>query len=157
MTSNNFTPIGYTRTSYNQQTDTPVQARYGSTEARIVIKPEYREGLDDLDGFQRIWLLSWLHQSTGYRMKVIPHSDTVERGLFSTRAPHRPNQIGLSLLEIVSIDRTEGVITAKGIDLLDGTPVLDIKPYIPSIDAFPDSITGWHGRKKTPSNQNHGV
>ncbi len=144
----NLKPIGYAHTPYKQQGDAPVQAKHGASESRIVVDSEFREGLADLEGFERIWLVSWLDRSNSFKMKVIPHRETAERGLFSTRSPNRPNPVGLSCVEVISVNVEKGEIIIKSIDLLDKTPILDIKPYIPSIDSFPDSARGWHGRLK---------
>jgi len=108
-----------------------------------VVFEEFREGLDDLEGFDRIWVVAWMDKAAAFRLKVVPYRDNVLRGLFATRAPSRPNPIGLSCLEIESVDRESGVIKVKGADLLDGTPILDLKPYIPQVDAFPESRSGW--------------
>jgi tRNA-Thr(GGU) m(6)t(6)A37 methyltransferase TsaA len=122
----------------------PVQPNQGSRRvAHIEIDPDYREGLADLSGFDRIWVLSFLHKSQDCKMKVIPFRDTVLRGLFSTRAPCRPNPIGLSLLHLLSVDVETGILKVRGIDLLDGTPILDIKPYVPRFECYPKSHAGW--------------
>lgn len=140
-------PIGYAETPHKEQKGTPIQANFSDeSKASIVINPEFRQALADLKGFERIWVLSWLDQSTEYKLKVVPYRDTVERGLFATRAPRRPNPIGLSCVKVDFIDCEKGIIELSGIDLLDDTPIIDIKPYIPSIDAYPDSNAGWFDR-----------
>jgi len=108
---------------------------------RIEIYEEYRPGLLDLAGFSRIILIYQFHKSKGYDLVVIPFLDTRPRGVFATRAPRRPSQIGLSVVRLLSVDGTG--IEIADIDILDGTPVLDIKPYIPEIDSFPGEKTGW--------------
>ncbi|NQU06067.1 MAG: tRNA (N6-threonylcarbamoyladenosine(37)-N6)-methyltransferase TrmO, partial [Calditrichaeota bacterium] len=104
---------------------------------------KFREGLEDLQGFSRIWLLSWLDRSDSYKLKVIPYRDTVERGLFATRAPRRPNPIGISPVKLISVDLENGIIHVNGIDLLNGTPIIDIKPYSHKFDSYPDVDSGW--------------
>jgi tRNA-Thr(GGU) m(6)t(6)A37 methyltransferase TsaA len=110
----------------------------------------YEEALCDLDGFTYIWVLSWLHLNRGWSPLVTPpRGPKVKRGLFATRAPHRPNSLGLSALRLL---RVEGrVLHVLGIDLLDGTPVLDIKPYVPYTDAFPDARAGWLDQLNEPA------
>ncbi|MBU1638382.1 tRNA (N6-threonylcarbamoyladenosine(37)-N6)-methyltransferase TrmO [bacterium] len=138
--------IGTIHTPFEQQAGTPIQPFRGKgkdTRAIIEIMPEYREGLKDLDGFERIWLLFGFHKSSGYNLNVTPYLDTAERGLFATRAPRRPNPVGLSCTKLLSVDMDAGRLEVQGVDMLDGTPLFDIKPYIPRSDAFPDSRFGW--------------
>ena len=135
-------PIGIVLSPLKQQSGAPVQPIYGKDlEGTIEVDPEYAEGLRDLDGYERIWLLTWLHRSGEARMKVVPYRDTVERGLFSTRAPSRPNPIGMHCVRLVKVEKN--VIHIAELDILDGTPVLDIKPYSPDIDSFPKAKAGW--------------
>lgn len=121
----------------------PVKAR--GIEAVVEVYPEYADGLTDLEGFSHIVLLCHLHLSTGFSLIVKPPSDTVTHGVFSTRSPRRPNPISLS---VVRLQRREGrnlyVVDA---DLVDGTPVLDIKPYFPATNAADDVRTGWREGK----------
>jgi tRNA-Thr(GGU) m(6)t(6)A37 methyltransferase TsaA len=138
-----LTIIGHVRSSWKQSKGTPIQPSVSRGRARIEIGPPYREALEDLEGFDRVWVLAWLHRSKDFSKKVIPYRDTVERGLFSTRAPARPNPIGLSCVIVSAVDPHSGIIQTGPLDLLDGTPVLDVKPYMPSFDAFPDAAAGW--------------
>jgi tRNA-Thr(GGU) m(6)t(6)A37 methyltransferase TsaA len=137
-----FHPIGYARTPFKEPAGVPIQTRAGNQyEGTVEVLDEYAEGLSDLEGFSYIILLCYLHKTEGYDLKVIPFLDDVERGLFSTRAPRRPNPIGLHL---VRLERVEGnVLHIRGIDMIDGTPVLDIKPYIPQGDEKEDCRLGW--------------
>lgn len=137
-------PVGYISTSYKEQSGTPIQPGLDkSGSARITVEKEFREGLCDLEGFDRIWVIAWLDRSSPFKLKVIPYRDTVERGLFATRAPSRPNPLGLSCLQIRKVDADSGVIEVAGADLLDGTPIIDIKPYIAQADAFAEARSGW--------------
>ena len=113
---------------------------------------EYRAGLKDLDGFSHIILLYRFHRSRGFDLRVVPFMDSVPRGLFATRAPKRPNAIGLS---VVRLDKIEGgVLHIRNVDILDGSPLLDIKPYVPEFDAPVEVRTGWlESAKKTVSNR----
>ncbi len=135
-------PIGIIHTPFSDPVGIPIQSTGGEGIAgTIEILPEYRDGLADLDGFSHVFLLYYLHRSEGYALRVIPFMDTVKRGVFATRAPKRPNPIGLSL---VRLDGTEnGVLHILDVDMLDGTPLLDIKPYIPQVDSRSDVRVGW--------------
>jgi len=102
---------------------------------------EYRAGLKDLDEFSHVILLYHFHRSQGFNLNIVPFMDSEPRGLFSTRAPKRPNSIGLS---VVQLDRIEnGVLHIQNVDMLDGTPLLDIKPYVPKFDDQIKVRTGW--------------
>jgi tRNA-Thr(GGU) m(6)t(6)A37 methyltransferase TsaA len=138
-----LTIVGRVRSAYAEQRGTPIQPRYGDEGAVVEIDEPYRAALADLSGFGRIWLLCWLDRAGDWRPRVVPYRDRVERGLFATRAPTRPNPIGLSAVEVRSVDVRAGVIAIGPVDLLDGTPVLDVKPYVPEFDAFPDAAAGW--------------
>ena len=141
----NISPIGQIRTSRAQAEGTPIQPRFaGGHEGVAEILPEYEEGLSDLAGFDRIWLVFWCHLAAIPRMRVIPYRDTVERGLFATRAPARPNPIGLSCVRLIRIEGNS--LHLSEVDILDGSPLLDIKPYVPEYDAYPDARTGWIGQ-----------
>ena len=142
MTNNVLRPIGIIRTPFKEPTGTPIQASAGKgIEARIEIFPEFLEGIKDLDGFSHIIILFHFHLSKGYSLSVRPYMDDVERGLFATRAPARPNQIGLS---IVRLEKVEGnTLHIKDVDIVDGTPLLDIKPYTHEFDIRGDIRIGW--------------
>jgi tRNA-Thr(GGU) m(6)t(6)A37 methyltransferase TsaA len=115
----------------------------------IILDPKYEEGLRDLDGFSHIILLYHFHLSNGYRLTVKPFLDTVNRGLFSTRAPRRPNPIGLSIVRLVRIDGP--TLHVQGVDVLDGTPLLDIKPWVPAFDGRENARAGWLDDKQGDS------
>lgn len=140
-----LTPIGLIRTPFKEPAGTPIQPVFaGDSEGVVEVFPEYADGLRDLDGFERIWLLYWLDRAPPPRLRLVPFRDSVERGLFATRAPCRPNPIGLSCVRLLGV--RGNLLTVGGVDLLDGTPVLDIKPYVPQFDAFPQSRAGWLDR-----------
>jgi len=145
-------PIGLIRTPFASPEGTPIQpATASGAEGRIEIFPDYAEGLQDLDGFERIWLIYWFDRGRPPAMRVIPFRDTVPRGLFATRAPSRPNPIGLS---VVRLERIEGgTLFVRDVDILDNTPLLDIKPYVPEFDAYPDSRHGWLERSGSTRNR----
>ena len=134
--------IGIIHTPFQQAAGTPIQpAAAGQAEGRIEIFPEYQAALADLEGFERIWLLYWFDRVSGVQLQVKPFMDTHTRGLFSTRAPCRPNPIGISCVEVKKIEANN--ITVLGIDVLDRTPLLDIKPYVPQFDCFAVAKIGW--------------
>lgn len=107
----------------------------------LEIAPQWLKALDDLEGFSRIWIFFWCHRGARARPRVKPYRDTVERGLFATRAPARPNPIGLSCVRLLGV-RGRFIHVAE-LDALDGSPLLDIKPYVPAYDSFPDVKIGW--------------
>jgi tRNA-Thr(GGU) m(6)t(6)A37 methyltransferase TsaA len=137
-----FQPIGIIHSSFSRVEQTPVQPYRSRAAGRVELLPEYEPGLRDIEGFSHIILLYFFHQAEpGYELEVIPLLDVVRRGLFATRHPRRPNPIGLSVVRLV---RREGrVLHVDGIDVLDGTPLLDVKPYVPPFDAFPEATLGW--------------
>lgn len=134
--------IGVIHTPYDKSTGAPIQSKYGSdVRGEVEVYDRFAEGLDDLDGFERIWLVYGADRASIPRLKVIPYRDTVERGVFSTRSPSRPNSICISVVRLIA--RKKNRLEIEGIDMLDGTPLYDIKPYVPAVDAFPDSRGGW--------------
>ena len=124
-----YEPIGLVHSPFAEVKGTPVQpSRSEGARGTVEIFPEYAECLSDLDGFSHIILICHFDRAREYRLKVVPYLDTVPRGLFSTRSPSRPNPIGLSVVRLIGIEGN--LLTIEGVDLLDGTPVLDIKPYL---------------------------
>lgn len=137
-----YTPIGVVRSPFHKREGMPIQpSRSNGAKATVEVFPEFAECLSDLDGFSHIILLCHLHRSTQWRPKVVPFLDTEPRGLFATRAPCRPNPIGLSVVNLLAIE--DNVLSIENIDLLDGTPVLDIKPYVGEFDDRANVRTGW--------------
>ncbi|MFT5697422.1 MAG: tRNA-Thr(GGU) m(6)t(6)A37 methyltransferase TsaA [Desulforhopalus sp.] len=135
-------PIGTIHSPFTSLQDMPIQPK-GAKDSigTIEIKEEYTEGLLDLEGFSHIYLLYNFHKAARTDLTVTPFMDTTPRGVFSTRSPLRPNHIGLSIVELVGVEKN--LIKVRGIDILDGTPLLDIKPYIESFDAVQNSRSGW--------------
>lgn len=136
-----FKPIGIIHTPYKTARDAPIQSRMSDEIGSVELFEKYAEGLDDIEGFSHITLLYVFHKRTGYSLKVTPFLDTEKKGVFATRAPARPNQIGLSVVEL--LERKGNFLTVKGVDMLDGTPILDIKPYIPPFDIREKVRIGW--------------
>lgn len=144
-----FSPIGVIRTPFVCLEGMPIQPG-GARDVlgRVELVPELTSALADLGGFSHVYLLYCFHASKGFSPTVTPYLDDTPHGLFATRAPRRPNPIGLSVVEVVSV--VENVVTVRGIDVLDGTPLLDIKPYAPAFDAPAGLVrTGWMEGKKT--------
>ena len=138
-----FRPIGIIRTPFTDTDGMPIQA-VGATGVggSIELDPAYAEGLADLDGFSHLTLLFHLHRMTSARLTVTPFMDDRPHGLFATRSPARPNPIGLSTVRLVGIEGT--TLRIEDVDMLDGTPLLDIKPYVPQLDDRPNARIGWY-------------
>jgi tRNA-Thr(GGU) m(6)t(6)A37 methyltransferase TsaA len=141
-----FTPIGVVRSPWVELAQAPRQpsaARGVRATIELTPAPGIEDALSDLDGWDHLWVIFWFHRVTGWRPKVLPPRSRKRRGLFATRAPHRPNPIGIS---VVRLERVEGTtLHVMDIDMVDGTPVLDIKPYVPYADSRPLARTGWLG------------
>lgn len=125
-------PIGYVRSPYRARGDAPRQGRLSDTVSEIVIHEEFREGLMDVGKKTHLFVLSWFDRADRTVLRATPPHEGVEHGVFATRSPDRPNPIALSLVDLIRCDGQ--VLTVRGLDALDGTPVLDIKPYAPDID-----------------------
>ena len=146
-----FTPIGVIRSPHKSEEGTPIQPKGAiGIEAYIEIKPELTEGLKDLGDFSHIYLIYVLDRCNDFKLTTIPFMDTEEHGVFATRSPKRPCHIGLSIVKIISIE--ENIIKIENADMLDGTPLLDIKPYVPSMDNFETEKNGWLERNHHKSN-----
>jgi len=138
----NIEPIGRIHSPFSQATGTPIQAGLAmGAEGVVEVFPQFCEGIKDLDGFERIWLLYWFHKAVPARLTVQPYKDDSPRGLFATRAPCRPNSIGMSPVRLLRIHGCN--LHVSDLDILDGTPLLDIKPYVPEFDHVPASRIGW--------------
>lgn len=136
--------IGVARTPFRALSGMPVQpAGAREVEGEIHVDPRYAAGLADLAGFSHIHLLYHFHAATRTELAVIPFLDVVPRGVFATRSPLRPSRLGLSTVELLAVEGC--VVRVRGIDLLDGTPVFDIKPYVPAFDERPGASSGWMG------------
>jgi len=137
-----YKSIGVIYSEHTIAEETPIQPAYAKgCRGRAEIFPEYEEGLRDLDGFSHIYLIYHFHLSTTAKLIVKPFLQDVERGVFATRAPTRPNAIGLSIVELVS--REGNILYLDGVDILDGTPLLDIKPYVARFDCVETLRNGW--------------
>ncbi|MFC1922931.1 tRNA (N6-threonylcarbamoyladenosine(37)-N6)-methyltransferase TrmO [Chloroflexota bacterium] len=135
-------PIGVIHSPFTQKAQTPIQSSRSSAKGTIEIFPNLVEGLADVEGFSHIILLYVFHCSSGYALRVKPFLDNQLRGLFATRYPHRPNPIGMSIVRMLSCQKN--VLEIEGVDVLDNTPLLDIKPYVPDFDVKTGVRTGWY-------------
>lgn len=138
----NLTPIGTIHSPFSNLEGMPIQPA-GARDAvgTVVIDPAYEAGLQDLEGFSHIFLIYLFHRAAPMRLRVVPFLDTRKHGIFATRSPLRPNPIGLSLVELLEVRGSR--LTVRGIDVLDGTPLLDIKPYVEVFDRVEGSRSGW--------------
>jgi tRNA-Thr(GGU) m(6)t(6)A37 methyltransferase TsaA len=135
-------PIGVIHSPYKQIKDMPIQGKFKpGIKAWIELKQEYRAGLKDLDGFSHAILIYYFHKSQKVQIEGKPFLEDNTHGIFAIRSPHRPNHIGLSVVKIESIEKNQ--LYFSEVDVLDGTPVLDIKPYVRHFDARDNSISGW--------------
>lgn len=142
-------PVAVMRSPFQYHHGTPRQPGVGTPhDGAIVVKQGYQNLLRDLDGFSHIWVVFWCNYARGWNDLVVPPRDTQRRGLFATRAPHRPNPIGISVLALRSIERR--VLHVGPHDVLNGTPILDLKPYLPYCDAVPQARAGWVDALEAP-------
>ncbi|TET51386.1 MAG: tRNA (N6-threonylcarbamoyladenosine(37)-N6)-methyltransferase TrmO [Dehalococcoidia bacterium] len=134
-------PIGTIYSPYKNTGEVPYQAYKNEEISQIEVFKEFEEGLQDIEGFSHIIVIYWFHKSQGYQLLVrTPHDDSLH-GLFATRSPHRPCPLGLSVVELVA--REKNILKVKGLEAVDGTPLLDIKPYLPSVDQRTPVEVGW--------------
>ncbi|MFP4655660.1 MAG: tRNA (N6-threonylcarbamoyladenosine(37)-N6)-methyltransferase TrmO [Methanohalobium sp.] len=139
-----YQPIGIIHTGFKEQEGVPIQpAGAKGVEGYVEVYSEYEQGLKDLEGFSHVYLVYHFHLSSDYSLIVKPFMDSKEHGLFATRAPKRPNPIGISIVRVVSV--VKNIIYIKDVDIVDGTPLLDIKPYVPEMGVgdYEDVKIGW--------------
>ena len=142
-----YRPIGIIHSPFRDIEDMPIQPVGASKiKGTIEIFPEFTDGLKDLEGFSHIILLYHFHKVQESKLIVTPFMDSQSRGVFATRAPKRPNPIGLSIVRLVSIE--QNILNIGNIDVIDGTPLLDIKPYVPEFDNYNVDSVGWLEKAK---------
>jgi len=135
-------PIGIIRSPFKLAEGTPIQTTYGSgIEGDVIVDEAFEAALMDIEGFERLWLIYWLDRAGPFQECVLPYRDTREHGLFAARSPCPPNPIGMSVVRLLG--RQRGMLRVADLDILDGTPLLDIKPYVPIFDAYVQSAAGW--------------
>ncbi len=135
-------PIGIIHTPFTDKAQVPIQASRSAATGFVEVYPDYADGLQDLEGFSHIILLYVFHESSGFSLLVKPFLDDNLRGLFATRYPARPNPIGFSVVTLIS--RNDNILQVEGLDMLDGTPLLDIKPYVSDFDMRTGTRSGWY-------------
>ncbi|MGD9947127.1 MAG: tRNA (N6-threonylcarbamoyladenosine(37)-N6)-methyltransferase TrmO [Desulfobulbus sp.] len=151
-----FSPIGVIRSEHTEAKQTPIQPTYAKgCRGRAEILPEFSQGLQDLSGFSHLYLITHLHQAEPAKLIVKPFLQDVARGVFATRAPCRPNAIGLSIVELISIEGS--TLLLDGVDILDGTPLLDVKPYCAKFDRIENTRNGWQDEVDEPTAQKRGL
>jgi tRNA-Thr(GGU) m(6)t(6)A37 methyltransferase TsaA len=138
-------PIGMINSPFTDKGKTPIQPTRSTAIGTVEVYPEFVDGLQDIDGISHIILLYVFHRSSGYSLKVKPYLDDQLHGLFATRYPERPNPIGLSIVRLLS--RKGNSLSIEGVDVLDGTPLLDIKPFVPDFDIQTNHSTGWYDNR----------
>jgi len=150
-----YKPIGVIRSGHVTPEETPIQPVYSEgCQGRAEVFPEFAAGLRDVEGFSHIYLVYHLHKADRPRLTVKPFLQDVERGVFATRAPCRPNPIGLSVVRLVH--REGNVLHLDGVDVLDGTPLLDIKPYTARFDHIETTRNGWQDEVDDETAQQRG-
>jgi tRNA-Thr(GGU) m(6)t(6)A37 methyltransferase TsaA len=138
-----LSPIAIVHSPFTSVEGMPIQSAASGEAGSLLVFPEYAQGLADLDGFEYLILVTYLHAGRKEALQVVPFLDDTPRGIFATRSPARPNRLGLSIVRLQSIDGLELYFT--GNDMLDQTPVLDIKPYVPAFDVRHTERVGWYG------------
>lgn len=145
-----FNPIGVIHTPFKDIKNMPIQpVAAGGVKGTIELLPEYAEGLKDLEGFSYITLIYHFHKAKGYRLQVVPFMDTEKHGVFACKAPKRPNPVGISTVKLTGIKGN--VIHIEEVDMLDGTPLIDIKPFYPRYDNREHASVGWLEKSKDVS------
>ena len=147
-----LSPIGRLETPFNDIADMPIQPSVlADTRGKAVLDEKFVPGLKDLDGFSHIILLFLLHKISDYQLEVVPFMDTLPHGIFATRSPKRPNRIGMSIVRVESV--AGNIVQFKGVDMLNGSPLLDIKPYYSYFDQQTQVRNGWlEGKTLRPEN-----
>ena len=135
-------PIGVIHSPFSDKSKTPIQPSRSTAKGTIEIFSDFAKGLADVEGFSHIILLYVFHCSSGYELRVKPFLDDQLRGLFATRHPCRPNPIGISIVRLLNCQNN--ILEIEGVDVLDNTPLLDIKPYVPDFDVKTEVRTGWY-------------
>jgi tRNA-Thr(GGU) m(6)t(6)A37 methyltransferase TsaA len=138
-------PIGVIHSPFTDKAQTPIQPTRSQAIGRVEVYPEFIEGLEGLEGFSHIFLIYAFHKSKEYTLRVQPFLDDRNHGLFATRHPCRPNPIGLSVVRLLA--KRNHILKIEGVDVLDGTPLLDIKPYVTDFDVRTDVKTGWYANR----------
>jgi tRNA (adenine37-N6)-methyltransferase len=144
----NFKQIGIIHSPFENRESMPIQPCFAEgAKGRVVLESKYMEGLKSLDGFSHIILVYQFHEAEEFSLTQKPFLDTAEHGIFAVRHPSRPNYIGISTVKLIAIDKN--ILEVENIDILNNTPLLDIKPYVPAFDSYPEAKSGWLETKIT--------
>jgi len=147
-----YNPIGVIESQFKKMDGVPIQpAGANGSQGKVRLFDEYSEGLSDLDGFSHIILLYHFHMSEGFSLKVTPFLDDSQHGVFATRAPKRPNGIGMSVVKLLKIKKN--ILYVENVDILNGTPLLDIKPFVTHFDNIENEKNGWLSKNLQDSNK----
>ncbi|MCD6117738.1 tRNA (N6-threonylcarbamoyladenosine(37)-N6)-methyltransferase TrmO [bacterium] len=142
-----FDPIGVIHTPFKKPAVMPAQGALSpETEGHVTVYPRFAEGLKDVEGFSHLILIYYFHRVDNYTLISRPYNDNTPRGIFAIRGPRRPNPVGMTVVKLLG--REENILRISGIDMVDGTPLLDIKPYFPDIDSHQADRLGWSEGKK---------
>lgn len=136
-----FSPIGTIHSPYTEEQGMPIQGAFSDARGVVEVDPGFKDGLQDIAGFSHLILVYQFHAAEAYDLAVQPFMEDNEHGVFATRAPRRPNPIGMSVVKLESVD--DGRLSVSGIDVIDGTPLLDIKPFVPAFNGVEDAKIGW--------------
>jgi tRNA-Thr(GGU) m(6)t(6)A37 methyltransferase TsaA len=139
-------PVGTIRTEFTRRVGTPIQSAVApDSRGTVEVFPEFEEALQDLEGFSHLFLIYIFHRAGPATLRCIPYLDDTPRGVFATRAPSRPNPIGLSVVRL--LERQGNILKIAEVDILDGTPLLDIKPFVPHYDHRDQAAVGWLSKR----------
>ncbi len=133
--------LGHIHTPFKSISELPIQGTAGDAMGTVALLPQYAEGLSDLDGFDRIWVLYMMPRPEKMQMMIIPRLDGLPRGVFATRSPTRPNPIGMACVKLLKVQGC--TLHVQGVDMLDSVSLVDIKPYVPRFDSYEDAWAGW--------------
>jgi tRNA (adenine37-N6)-methyltransferase len=148
MNAITFKPIGVVHSPFTEVAGVPIQPSAAQgVKGTVVVNPGLKPGLKDLDGFSHIMLIYHFHLSKGFALEVVPFLDDTPRGVFATRAPRRPNAIGISVVRLTEVKGN--ILCIEDVDIVDGTPLLDVKPFVPAFDHRETERVGWVTGKET--------
>lgn len=139
--STDWEQIGIIHTPFTEETGMPIQPTFSEATGTVEIDPAYSDGLLDIEGLSHLVLLYRFHRANGHDLRVQPFMEDETHGVFATRAPRRPTSIGMSVVKLETVD--DGTLTVTGIDVIDGTPLLDVKPFVPEFDHVDSAEIGW--------------
>jgi tRNA-Thr(GGU) m(6)t(6)A37 methyltransferase TsaA len=147
-----FHPIGTVHSPHQELAGMPIQpAAAKGIKGRVVLDPDFQNGLKDLEAFSHVMLVYYFHQAKSPELLVKPFLDDTKRGVFATRAPRRPNGIGISVVKLLAVEGN--ILEVENLDILDGTPLLDIKPYVPEFDGQEEVRIGWLEKRRGKINK----